>query len=141
MEDAAGAGRTAKILIVEDEAILAFYLVELLEDMGFVAVGPASNAKQAFELADSERPEVAIVDISVAAHRDGVDIGGELARRYGIALIFTSGHGDVADFPGVRELAPVAVLKKPWLPDQIEDAVTRAAALRADGLCRPNRGS
>jgi DNA-binding NarL/FixJ family response regulator len=130
MADAARCNHNAKVLIVEDELLVGMYLVDILEDTGFSAVGPAVNAAQAFKLAESERPEIAIVDISVAGACDGVDIGGELARRFGIALIFTSGHGDVAERPEVRELAPVAVLRKPCLPHQIEEALMRAAELR-----------
>lgn len=121
----------AKVLIVEDETIVAFFLVDLIEDLGFTVIGPAGHGEEALALAERERPDIAVVDVSLAADHDGVEVGAELARRFGTQLVFMSGHGDVADRPDVQRLAPSAVLRKPCLPNQIEEALRLAAAGRA----------
>ena len=130
MDQAAAAGEATKVLVVEDETIVAMFLVDVVEDTGFTVVGPAGNGADALRLAEGERPGIAIVDISIAAARDGVEIAAELARRYGTALIFISGHGHIGELPEVQELAPVAVLRKPCLPNQIESALRQAAGVR-----------
>lgn len=119
-----------RVLVVEDEAVVAFFLADLVEDLGFRVLGPAGDADEALALAGREPPEIAIVDISVADEEDGVEIGAELARRYGTSLVFLSGHGDVADRDDVQALSPVAVLRKPCLPNQIEAALRHAADAR-----------
>ena len=130
MAQAALAGDAAKVLVVEDETLVAMFLVDLVEDFGFAVVGPAGDGLEALRLAENERPQIAIVDVSVAAAQDGLEIGAELSRRYGTRLILISGHGHIAELPEVKELRPVAVLKKPCLPSQIEEALMRAAGPR-----------
>lgn len=133
MEDATAAGVGKRVLVVEDETLVALFLVDLIEDLGFAVLGPARDGAEAIELGEVHRPEIAIVDISVAAERDGLEIGAELVSRYGVGLIFISGHRDVAEMPEVQALAPVAVLKKPCLPNQIAEALMRAASRRDSG--------
>lgn len=127
MVDAELAGGPVRVLIVEDEALVSMMLADLVEDAGFVVAGEATKGDQALQLAAEGRPDIAIVDVSLHGRREGVEVGAELARRYGMGLIFISGHGDVGDWPEVQALAPAAVLQKPCLPTQVITALKRAA--------------
>lgn len=129
-------GSPLRVLIVEDETLVSLMLCDIVEDAGFSVVGPAMTGEEALQLAEAERPAIAIVDITLHGHREGVAVGAELARRHGLELVFVSGHGGVADWPEVRALAPAAVLQKPCLPRQVIQALKTAAmasAARGEG--------
>ena len=115
-----------RVLIVEDEPLVAMLLVDLVEDAGFVPVGRAGSAQEALQIAEAERPTIAIVDVNLRGPREGLKVGAEFARQ-GIALIFISGHFDVHQWSEVRELAPVSVLQKPFPPAEIVKALKAAA--------------
>lgn len=119
-------GEETRALIVEDEPLVAMLLVDLVEDAGFVPVGRAGSACEALQLADAERPTIAILDVNLRGPREGLQVGAELARQ-GIALIFISGHFDVHEWSEVRDLAPVSVLQKPFPPAEIVNALRAAA--------------
>nr|WP_306266193.1 response regulator [Pararhizobium sp. IMCC3301] len=121
-------GSSAKILVVEDQMIIAMFLTDLLDDLGFSVLGLACNGAEASRLAEQEQPDVAMVDISLAAERDGVEIARDLVDRFGTKIIFMSGHDGVAEWPEVMALSPVAVLNKPCLPAQIEAALHQAVS-------------
>lgn len=127
MTDADISGGTCRVLIVEDEVLVSMMMSDLVEDVGFEVTGVATKADEAFRLVDEQRPDIAIVDVTLNGDRGGVEVGAELSRRYGIGLIFMSGHGGVGDWPEIRELDPVAVLQKPCLPTQVMDALKAAA--------------
>lgn len=116
-----------RVLIVEDEALVSMLLCDLVDDGGFEVVGPAVTPAEALDLAESGRPDIAIVDVTLHGDAAGVELGAELVRRYDLSLIFISGHSGVDRWPDVRALAPVAVLQKPCLPTQVMDALSAAA--------------
>ena len=121
----------ADILIVEDQMVIALFLEDLLDDLGFGVLGIARNSAEAERLSEAGRPRVAMVDVSVTAARDGVDIARHLVENYGTKIIFMSGYDDVEGLPEVAALCPVAVLTKPCMPAQIEAALRSAVASSA----------
>lgn len=128
MTQASKTSVTTNILIVEDQMVIALFLDDLLDDLGYRVSGIARNGREAESLALAEHPGIAMVDVSVTAARDGVDIARDLVEKYGTKIIFMSGHDDVAEWPEVMALCPVAVLSKPCLPARIEAALRIAAA-------------
>lgn len=114
-----------QVLIVDDEALVAAFLTDLVEDLGLQVIGPVSSSEEAMEAAAREAPAVAIVDVSLGSG-DGIALAAKLRESYGTAIIFLSGHSDVAANPAVQALEPVAVLSKPCLPNEIEAALSAA---------------
>ncbi|MGG7581134.1 hypothetical protein [Rhizobium sp. Nf11,1] len=72
-ERASAARKEARILIVEDEFLIAFELEDRLRDAGFEGI--AATASEAISLAGSERPDLAMMDIRLTGRRVGVDDG------------------------------------------------------------------
>jgi two-component system, response regulator PdtaR len=72
---------TARVLIVEDEALVAMDLRESLEDMGYKVVGVAADSARAFEMAAME-PDLALVDLNLRDGLTGPEIGKRLAREH-----------------------------------------------------------
>ncbi|MCJ8151943.1 response regulator [Shinella sedimenti] len=80
-----------RVLIVEDEALLALELESEIEAAGHKVIGQAAAGKTAFELIEKERPEFAFVDVQLLDGPTGIDIGRHLAKT-GIPFIFVSGN-------------------------------------------------
>lgn len=128
MPETRESGGATSVLIVEDQVVMAYFLEDLLDDLGYRVLGIARNAREAESLAAADFPQIAMVDVSLTAARDGVEIASNLVKKFGTKIIFMTGHDDVAEWPDVAALCPVAVLSKPCLPNQIEAALSTAVA-------------
>lgn len=80
-----------KILIVEDEALLAMELESEVEEAGHEIVGVAAESKQALSLIEKSSPQFAFVDIQLLDGPTGIDVGRHLASR-SIPYVFVSGN-------------------------------------------------
>jgi DNA-binding NarL/FixJ family response regulator len=109
----------SKILIVEDEYLIALELENRLVDAGFEVVGVAATADEAIKLASAEKPDLAIMDIRLAGARDGVDAAIELFSRFGVRSIFASAHADAATQKRAAAASAIGWLQKPYPADQL----------------------
>jgi len=80
-----------KILIVEDEALVAMEIEAILEAVGHQVIGFADNQSDALALADERQPDIALVDIQLAQGESGLDVAQTLTSR-GVACLFASGN-------------------------------------------------
>ena len=110
----AGAGRPLRIMIVEDEAIIAMDLEMTLEDLGAEIVCTADNAAEAFRLAKLYRPDCATMDISINGDRDGVSAAIELYENLGIRSIFVSAFGNPETRARAASANPIDWIGKPF---------------------------
>jgi len=111
----------AKILIVEDESVLALSLQNILEQENYAVVGTVSDFQRAFVIAQQEEPDLAIIDFKLANAIEGTTVARELTKRYGVGVIFTTGHAEelAARDPGLDH----AILAKPYTAEQVLAAV------------------
>ena len=108
-----------RILLVEDEFIIAAMAEDILTELGAVVVGPASTIGAALDLAGSQAIDAAVLDVNMAGKR--VDPVAELLTARRIPVVFATGYG-AGGLAGGR--APV--LEKPYSEDRLIDALTRA---------------
>lgn len=116
--------KRARILIVEDEALVASYIEEVLVEAGFEVAGVASSGPEALSLAEN-RPTLALVDIRLTGPIDGIELAC-LLRQSGIPSIFLSGLFDAATMDRAATAQPLGFLAKPFLPSQVFRAIERA---------------
>jgi len=118
--DARGAGR--RVLVAEDEFVIALEVGEALRRAGFEVVGPAATAGEAERLAAEEPLDAAVLDLEL---RDGTAVAAAdaLAGR-GIPFVFLSGY-EAEVLPG--HLRGRAVLDKPFAVERLPAAVEAAA--------------
>jgi two-component system, response regulator PdtaR len=121
-----GAHETPRILIVEDDVLIASQMEAALTDDGFEIAGMATTGKEALQLAEAQSPMLVVMDIRLAGDRDGIDIALELYRLHGIRCIFASAHSD--DYTRQRAVpaAPLGWLQKPYMMASLT-AMVRAA--------------
>jgi len=119
-------GSGDRILIVEDDVLVASEMEVTLSDAGFEIVGVAASANEALLLAGAESPVLAVMDIRIAGDRDGIDTALELFRSHGIRCIFASAHSDHDSRRRAAPAAPLGWLQKPYSMASLT-AMVRAA--------------
>jgi len=118
----------AKVLIVEDDAIEAMSMRELLTLVGIEVIGVASCVNDALCLAENTRPDLAIFGVRLAGRRDGIEGAMILRRTVGLPVIFVTGQNDPATIARAAEAEPVAFLSKPVPSQQLVAAIENAIA-------------
>ena len=117
-----------KVLILEDEALIALSMQEVLSLVGVEVVGVAATVGEALRLAGSTNPDVAICDVRLAGRRDGIDGAVLLHESSGLPVIFVTGQDDSATRQRAAKVDPVAYLEKPVRPQELIAAVQAAIA-------------
>jgi DNA-binding response OmpR family regulator len=107
-----------RVLIVEDEYMLARDFCEWLQEAGASVAGPTADAAEAAELARREHLDAAIVDINLG-NGPTFELAAKLEAR-GVPFLFATGY-DAAAIPTEHQNAPC--LEKPFRPQQLVSAV------------------
>jgi DNA-binding NarL/FixJ family response regulator len=104
----------AKVLIVEDDYLIAMQSEEALTSAGFDVSGPAATAEEAVAMAIHDRPALVVMDIRLASKRDGIDAAREIFETLGIRCIFATAHDDSETRQRAAPYAPFGWLSKPY---------------------------
>jgi CheY-like chemotaxis protein len=108
-----------RILVVEDEAIIAAFVEDILEELGATVVGPAFSVAQALKLADTATLDAALLDVNV--REESIVPVRDLLRGRGIPVVFATGYGAERS----REVTDGAlVVDKPYSRDRIAKALS-----------------
>lgn len=117
-----------KILIVEDDYLIAMEAERALLDAGFNVVGIAAAAEEALALARQHNPALAIMDIRLAGRRDGVDAAADLFRELGVHCVFATAHDDRRVRARAEPFAPLGWLTKPYTMASLVNLVRQATS-------------
>ena len=111
-----------RVLVVEDESLVAMLLETILEDMGCLPVGPASTVEEGLAMAvDGERLDAALLDVNVAG-REVFPIADALRER-GLPFVFSTGYGE-GGLPDDWRGHPT--VQKPFTENAIREALMKA---------------
>jgi DNA-binding NarL/FixJ family response regulator len=117
-----------RILIAEDDFLIAFDLETALTNAGFNVVGVAVTADEAIALAASHAPSIVIMDIRLAGKRDGIDAALELFREHGIRCVFASAHSDEDARRRAAPAKPLGWIEKPYSVAAVVGFITRVVS-------------
>lgn len=112
-----------KILIIEDESIVAKDIEAILEKAGFKVVGIASNVKKAIILFRQYLPDLVISDIKLGTSADGIEIMSQLLNEFPSKIIFLTAYSDDTTTKRAFELNPDNYLVKPVTENNLLVAV------------------
>ena len=102
-----------RILVVEDEALIAVMVEDMLMEMGSDVVGPAATIDAALALARVEEIDAAILDVNVRGER--IDPVAETLIARGVPVLFATGYGEVRLASGT----PTTVIDKPYTQEKL----------------------
>ena len=114
-----------RLLVVEDEALVAMLIEDILLDLDCIVIGPVGTVAQALALLrDEEQIDGALLDVNLGGGERSYPVADALAERE-VPFVFVTGYGEA----GVeRRYAPVTVLQKPFDPRSLEKVVANDLA-------------
>ena len=110
-----------KILVIEDDALIAMELTERLEEMGYEVLPAAMTLADAQAAAQGDRPDAALLDANLAG-QSSVEVGVALAAR-GVPVAFCTGYDEIKNLPPELKAAPV--LTKPVSDERLTAALIK----------------
>lgn len=116
----------ARILVVEDEALIAEEVRDRLVRAGFVVVGIVDTGPAAVEAASSVRPDLVLMDIRLKGRMDGVEAGEQIYHRFEIPIVYLTAHSDSGTLKRAKTTAAFGYVLKPFHVDNLLAAVELA---------------
>ncbi len=112
-----------RILIVEDEFIIASNLKNMLQDLGYSPLNPAGSFKEAIDLLENNDVDMAILDINLNGKNEGIELAKYMNENIHIPFIFLTSNADKATIDLAKQTKPKAYLIKPFSEDDIYSAI------------------
>lgn len=117
------AGAAQRILIVEDEAVIAMDMAQQLRGFGYEVVGIAANAERARQLAEQTQPDLVMMDIVIKGPQDGIEAARAIRRERDVPVVFLTAYGDTATVERAKSAAPMGYLMKPFRPNELRTTI------------------
>ena len=108
-----------RILIVEDEYLIALSFKRELEHIGYDVIEPVASGQAAVNAASQEHPDIILMDMSLAGEISGIEAARSITTQHKIPIIFMTGHSDEKTLEPINQLNPVACIIKPLVGKQI----------------------
>jgi DNA-binding LytR/AlgR family response regulator len=115
-----------QILVIEDEAVLAMYVSDLLEMQGYEVVGVADNGREALTIYQQNRVDLILCDINLKGDWDGIETIRRILTFKPVPVIYLTAQVDKETVDRAKETFPAAYLTKPIRPDNLQIAVDLA---------------
>ncbi len=119
-----------KILIVEDEPVLALDLKDKVEALGYAATGIATSGEAAIEVALAERPDLVLMDIHLQGSLDGVEAAARIHEAAPLPVLFLTAYADDETVKRAEATLPFGYLVKPVSGPELGAAMRVALARR-----------
>ncbi len=113
-----------KILIIEDEFIIAKDISLILEQEGYETRIGITTVSQAIEILKLEKFDLVLIDINLHQNSDGVDLGLFLLQKDTIPYIYITSHSDNVTLDRIKDSRPHGIVIKPFKPIDIKTVVT-----------------
>ena len=115
-----------RILIVEDELIVAADIASRLVRMGYQVVGQTDTAQDALQLAAKLLPDLVLMDIRLHGAADGVGAADEIRNRYRLPVVYLTAHADEATLQRAKVTEPFGYVLKPFEERELRTALEMA---------------
>ena len=109
----------ARILIVEDEVIVAEDLEMAITDIGYEVIGRAGSAEDAIKKAVELKPDLILMDIVLKEEKNGIDASHEIKESMDIPIIFLTAYSDIELINRAKSTGPYAYIVKPFQERQL----------------------
>ena len=119
-----------RVLVVEDEPLVAFDNEHVLSDAGYEVVGTVDTAEAALALLAQDAPDIVLCDLQIAGEGTGMDVA-RAAQAKGVKVLFVTGN-----CPLEAQALAVGCLAKPYGPRDLPDALAAVEAALAGKTSR-----
>jgi CheY-like chemotaxis protein/DNA-directed RNA polymerase specialized sigma24 family protein len=120
---------SAKVLIIEDEPVIALELKSIVESLGHNVVGTADREKEAVAIADRASPNLVLADIQLRGEDSGIEAVRRILEKHSVPVIFITAYPErLLTGKGVE---PTFIISKPYDPSMVRAAVSQALHVTA----------
>jgi AmiR/NasT family two-component response regulator len=119
-------GKRGKILLAQDDPIVATHIEERLINMNYMVVAVATNGNEAIEKADDLRPDLALIDIQLPGAVDGIAAGDQISAGFQIPIIYLASQTDPYTMERAKVTNPLGYIFKPFEERELEITIEMA---------------
>lgn len=116
----------ARILVVEDESIVAFNLQQRLEQLGYDVPAIAVSGQESLDLIDETRPDLVLMDIHIQGDMDGIDVASRLRETHAVPVIYLTAYSEDSTLERARQTGPYGYLLKPFSERELHATIQMA---------------
>jgi DNA-binding NarL/FixJ family response regulator len=127
-----------RILIVEDDAVVAADIEQIVNDLGHAVAGMADSGEETIRLLDQSSPDLVLIDIGLAGPMDGIELAGRIRSQLDTPVVFISGYSADEVIRRAVSTGSHAYLTKPFRPADLNAAIRIAVNGSASRRCKPN---
>ena len=102
------------ILVVEDESIISKDIQHSLKKLGYYVVGASATGEKAIELANSEHPDIVLMDITLKGEMNGIEAADRIKKDLSIPIIFLTAYADELTLSKAKVTKPYGYILKPF---------------------------
>ena len=113
----------AKILVVEDEAIVAMDIADTLRKLGYGITGTVPSGEHAIASVKENRPDLIFMDIGLQGEMDGIQTAAQIRSQYSIPVIFLTAFVDEQTLERAKATVPAGYLTKPFEENDLRIAI------------------
>ncbi|MEH1796904.1 hybrid sensor histidine kinase/response regulator [Nostoc sp.] len=113
----------ARILVVEDEVIVARTIASQLSQLGYIVTGTASSGKVAIAKASETQPELVLMDIILKGEMDGIATASKIREQLDVPVIFLTAYGDDRTLERAKITQPFGYIVKPFTTKDLRIAI------------------
>ena len=120
--------RPIRIVVVEDEAVIAMDLEDRLSELGYDVVGSAASADKAIAIVALREPDIVLMDIQLSGKEDGVYASAKIKELYGTPVVFLTAYSDSEILERAIQTDPMGYLIKPFSNREVRATIELAHA-------------
>lgn len=113
----------ARILVVEDEVIVARTIASQLSQLGYIVTGTASSGKVAIAKASETQPELVLMDIILKGEMDGIATAIQIREQLDVPIIYLTAYGDEHTLERAKITQPFGYIVKPFTTKDLRIAI------------------
>jgi len=106
--------KAGKILIVEDDTIIAMELMERLKELGYEIAGTVYSGIEAIKMVNSTKPDLVLMDIRLSGKMDGIEAAEKISEQFDIPVIFLTAYADEETLFRAKKSEPFGYILKPF---------------------------
>ena len=115
-----------KVMVVEDEYIIALDLKDRLSRLGYIVPTIATSGKEAVKLAKKDKPDLILMDIMLRGEIDGVQAAKSIRERFDVPVLFVSSFSDINSVKRAQKVSPYGYLVKPFTETELKAGIEEA---------------
>jgi len=115
-----------KIIIVEDESIIALDIQCTLENSGYSVPAVVSSGEESVEKASEIRPDLVLMDIKLSGKMDGINAAKEIYSRFRIPVVYLTAYSDEKIMEAIQEINFFGYVSKPFDERLLQCAIKKA---------------